>query len=501
MNILSSVIVKAIPEQIQDWQQPLSTIEIDEYVRKATLTEWFVNPVKGQPRYVDIYRLRAFGKSEWISAVTSYLQSRVKIVDYEITAKNPKKRDKPSLRLQNEIRKAEKLFDSCTPNGESFKQGVEAPLLRDVLELDSGVLVKVFTKDSYSGDPKNMGSLKPSGERLLAQFHAIDGGSLLKDIGVHYVLKGYWQYSYTRPTSAPAFFDPDEICYVSRYPRSYSCYGWSPIQNADAILNSLVNSAVWNANFFSNQGIPRGMITLLNADDKDVKRFRNYWRQKVKGRWYELPVTNRDAKWVPFAMNAKDMEWLSGQKWYQRLVCALYQVNISEIGLEDTSRRAGSATETTERLQKRSSIVPLLTLIEDSVNKSIISEISPRIMFRYVPLDPEEQRLKATADNAQIELGLKTINEIRDERGEQPVSWGNWPPSLLNNLIRSFSRLGHIPEELVGFEVEAPPSINSKEFASDVALAIAEEKNRLSPLEREKIELLKIIRKKYGATQ
>ena len=380
-----------------------------------------------------------------MAAVTSYLMNRIKEIPIEITAKNPNKREKPSLRIQYEIKKAQNLFDNCTLNGQDFKQGVETAFLRDILELDAGVIVKVFDQDSYSGDPKQKGSLKPLGERNLAKFMAIDGGSVLKDITQHNEVLGFYQYSYVKPTDKPVWFDKDELAYTVRYPRSYSPYGWSSLQNADAILNSLVNSAVWNSNFFSQQGIPRGMISLMNADDKDVKKFQAYWRQKIKGQWYEVPVLNKEAKWIPFSMNAKDMEWLNGQKWYQRMICALYQVSPGEIALDDTSRRAGAAEATSDRIQKKSSITPLLLLEENVLNKNILAEISPRIVAMYVPEDPEELRIKTENENRMVELGMKTINELREERGELPVKWGNLPPSILNNLIRSWSRLGTIP--------------------------------------------------------
>jgi len=267
---------------------------------------------------------------------------------------------------------------------------------------------------------------------------------MLKDITPQRVLKGYWQYSYTRPLARPVFFSPDEVCYISRYPRSYSPYGWSALQNADAIINSLINSAVWNSNFFSNQGIPRGMIT-LDGDDTDVKRFRSYWRNKIKGKWYTLPVVNKEAKWVPFSLTAQDMQWLSGQKWYQRLICALYQVHPSEIAVEDTSRQAGTAAESRDRLQKRASVVPILLLLEEAINADIISEFSPRIIFRYVPEDPDEVRIKSEAENKALELGMATVNELRDVKGLKRVPWGDMPLPLLQNYIRSFSRLGFIP--------------------------------------------------------
>lgn len=449
MTVLDYVVNKANTEPIPEWQPTISPIEVDEVVRKATLTEWFVNPVKGQPRYVDIYKLRAWGRSEWVASIISYLINRVKSIEYEFVAKDPKKRQNPSTRIQSEIRQAEKLFDSCTQNSESFKRAVETPLLRDILELDAGVLVKNFTVGSYMGNPEKPGTLHIRGKRNLAEFRACDGGSFLKDIKPHYVLRGYWQFSYTRPLAAPVFFDPEEIVYISRYPRSYSPYGWASTQNADAILNSLINSAVWNSNFFSNQGIPKGMIT-LDGSDIDVKRFRAYWRQKIKSHWYDIPVINREAKFVNFAMTAQDMQWLSGQKWYQRLMCALFQVHPSEIGVEDTSRQAGQAAEKRDRIQKRSSVIPLLLLLENAINPGIVAEISPRIMFKYMPEDTDEARLLAETENRQIELGLKTINQLRVARGETRVPWGDLPPSLLNNLIRSFSRMGMIPgiEEL-----------------------------------------------------
>ncbi len=423
------------------------TITKEEYeavIRKGIFTEWFINPPKGQPRMVDIFRLRQYGHSEWVNIVVSYLLNRIKIIPYEIVAKDPAKRRRPSERIQAEINRAMALFDEMTPDGKNFKAAVEGPLIRDILELDAGALNKCFTAGSYIGDPLLSGSLLPRGQRVLAQVVPLDGGSILKDITDDMRLKCYWQYSYRKPRADPTFFDIDEIVYFDRYARSYSPYGWSPIQASDAVLNSLINSAAWNANFFSNQAIPKGMIT-LEGTDADVERFRMWWKSRIEGKWHNIPIVNSEAKFVPFSINAADMEWLSGQKWYQRMVCALYQVHPSEVGVEDTSRQSGDALAGRDRLQKTASIAPLMGLVEDAINNEILSEISPRIMFRYVPEDPDSEKIQAEMENAFIELGVKTINQIRDEKGEDPVPWGNLPPDILNNLIRSCAKLGKFP--------------------------------------------------------
>lgn len=462
MNTLDAIVIKAAVSTDADtaYVNGLTRGDMEDIIRKATLTEWFVNPIRGQPRYVDIFRLRNYSKSEWVSVVVNYLLNRIRSIPFEIIPRDPKKRESPSERLLTEIEETTDFFHHCTQDGKGFKQAVEPAFIRDVLELDAGVIVKYFTKNSYIGDPTKPKSLNPRGSRTLVELAPIDGGAFCKDIDAKLRLNAYWQHFYKSPGAMPIFFDPAEVCYLMRYPRSYSPYGWSPIQSADAVLNSLINSAAWNANFFSNQAVPKGMIT-IEGDDTAIRRFRAYWQNRIEGKWHTIPIVNGAAKFVPFSITAADMEWLSGQKWYQRMVCAAYQVHPSEVGVEDTSRQAGEAASVREGLQKRSSIIPLLILIEDAINADIMPELSNRLMFHYTPSDPESEKEDAELKNTQIELGLKTINQIRVANGEKPVPWGNVPPAILANVMRSFGRLGQMPPiediEKMDFSSIKPP--------------------------------------------
>lgn len=459
MSALDDIVIKASPTNfgMVNEQEILSVAELGEIVRKASLTEWFINPVKGQPRYMDIYRVRAYARCEWVSLVVNYLINRVKVIDYELVARDPTKRDAPSGRIQAEITRVENFLEGCTSDGKSFKQIVEPALVRDVLELDSGVLVKYFTRDSYVGDPMKPNSLKPLGSRKLAELASVDGGTFLKDIDQSLILHAYWQYQYRRPLAHPVFFDPAEISYIMRYPRSYSPYGWSVLQNADAVLNSLINSAAWNANFFSNQAVPKGMIT-LDGEDEDIKRFRTWWKSRIEGKWHNIPVVpGQNVKWVPFGMTAADMEWLSGQKWYQRLICAFYQVQPAEVGMEDTSRTTGAVMNARDSIQTTASVEPILRLIENALNTEIIPEISPRVILRYAPKDTATDKAEAEIEAQQLEQGLVTINELRVKKSQLPVMWGDMPLSLVNNYIRSYSRFGIIPPiKDLGKEIAIP---------------------------------------------
>ena len=55
--------------------------------RKAVLTEWFWQPVRGQPRRVDTNELRQYSQDFWISACINTLVDEISSLDWDIVEK------------------------------------------------------------------------------------------------------------------------------------------------------------------------------------------------------------------------------------------------------------------------------------------------------------------------------------------------------------------------------------------------------------------------------
>lgn len=112
--------------------------------RKAVLTEWFWQPIRGQPRRVDTNELRKFSQTLWVYNCVQTIINEIASLEWDIVPRD----EYEYAQVEQHIREIKLWFEVPNTNKESLEFLVRA-FLKDVLELDAGVFVKVFSKDSY----------------------------------------------------------------------------------------------------------------------------------------------------------------------------------------------------------------------------------------------------------------------------------------------------------------------------------------------------------------
>ena len=311
-------------------------------------------------------------------------------------------------------------------NSESF-QSVLRSLIKDILELDAGVLVKVFTVDSYDFDhlePKSGAPLlKPFGQRKMVELYSRDGASFLKETDKFGFVRGYWQYSYQIPAH-PMYFNRDEIVYVMENPRSMSTYGFARTQAILDIVKSLQYSTLYNKKFFEEVPLPEGIISLLDTSEPEMKTLMDWWNREFKAQPHKLGIVNKDIKWQSFTIPNQELQFLETQKQYFQFVISMFGLTPTEMGLTEDVNRSTSASQV--ELTKRKGIRPMMGLIEKYINGEIIPEFGfEGIEFTFVYDDPAEKLQRLENYAKELEMGIATINEVRTELGKEPIVGGD----------------------------------------------------------------------------
>jgi HK97 family phage portal protein len=417
--------------------------------RKAVLTEWFWQPIRGQPRRVDTNELRQFSQTFWINACINTILDEVSAIDWDLMAKEGYEHEQ----VEELIRDVKNFLKNPNKNGECFGELLRA-LIKDIYELDAGVIVKVYTLDSYDFDslePKS-GSpmLKPFGERKLAELYVRDGSSFLMETDKFGYVKGYWQYSYQIPAH-PMWFNKEEVSYVMRNKRAMSAYGFSPVQAILDIVKSLHYSTLYNKRFFEENALPDGIISLMDSNQNDVQGFINQWNSEFKGMPHKLAVTTQEAKWTPLGFTNPELQFLESQSWYFKLVIAMFGLTPTELGMTEDANRSSSASQA--ELTKRKGIRPLLKIIENFINNDIIPEVCATgglvecpIEFNFIYDDPTEKMQRLQNAQLEIQMGIRTPNEVReDELGLPPLEGGDMTPSQQQSQMFQQAGIGQKP--------------------------------------------------------
>ena len=395
---------------------------------------------------VDTNELRQFSQTFWVYSCVNTICDEVTAIDWDIVPKEDIEYDQVSKKIKG----IKEWMQYPNANRESFTQVIRA-FLKDIMELDAGVIVKVFDRESYDYDhlePKSGAPmLKPKGERHMTEISARDGSSFLKEVDKFGFCKGFWQYSYQIPAH-PMWFNREEIGYLSRNLRSMSCYGFAPTQAVLDIIKSLHYSLLYNKRFFEETTIPDGVLSIPDTNETELKNFADGFVREFKAQPHKFALFNKEVKWTPFTVSNKELEFLQTQSWYYKLVISAFGLTPAELGITDDLNRSTAATQA--ELSRRKGIRPLLGIIEKFINEEIMSEFDNNdIEFQFIYDDPTEKQMRLGNWKLELDMGVKTINEVRNEMGLQPVNWGESPSR--SGILTT----GSVPVETGGSEAEA----------------------------------------------
>lgn len=112
--------------------------------RKAVLTEWFWQPIRGQPRRADTNELRRFSQTHWIYACVTTIINEIVALKWDIVPREGIEVDA----VKAKIEEVKNFLRNPNHNHEPTESILRATL-KDILEIDAGTIVKVFDISSY----------------------------------------------------------------------------------------------------------------------------------------------------------------------------------------------------------------------------------------------------------------------------------------------------------------------------------------------------------------
>ncbi len=372
------------------------------------LYNWFWTAKLGLPRKANIIELRQYAKSGWVNMIINTILKQLMITKWDIVSND----EEDETDYSKDILKAKTFLEQPNRNGQTFWE-IWGPFMRDVLELDAGVI--------YKGR---------NGKNELTELFVYDGSRFLYDVDEFGIFNGFYQYSYRQPKNVPKFFENNELIYgkIGNNTEFYP-YGWSPLQSIVQEIELLIQSTRYNKEYYKNNAVPDGIVSIPMEGD-ELERFKTGWEQQVKGKPHKLIFHNSEANFTPLSLSNKDMEWLEGQKWYFHMVFAAWGLSPQEAGFYENSNR--STGESQERISVKNAIAPYLKLISEKITWDILVDLlgHDKLKFKWFPKDEAGERIEHEQKMAKLNANVLTINEVRKMDGLDPVEWGDKPMAI-----------------------------------------------------------------------
>lgn len=240
-----------------------------------------------------------------------------------------------------------------------------------------------------------------------------------------------------------AFFPDGTLVFDYQNPRSdvrFAFYGYSPVEQAIDLVASTINTFNYNAGFFTENKLPRGMLLVDgNVSQEAVETMEDYICDMMSGptssQWHVpiIPSGVKDGsiKWVPLGGTNKEMEF---QNWLDFLtsgVVALFGCSIDELGLHSQKSQPvfdhGKGPEIEE--SKGLVLGNTLGFLQQYVNK-ILALAIPGWEIEFVGYEKTDPQKLLDLAKGEVE-SYKTLNEVRKEKGLKPLAskWADECPA------------------------------------------------------------------------
>jgi len=443
-----------------------------EGLNKAFIPQFLYKPPFGYPRFSNLPYVRYLAATPYVEMCIDTLLNGVMSVEWVIlpnpdVEENVYYDEKGDFRkdVRNEISHIKSFLENPNTNKETFEDVFVKQALRDVLEVNTGILNKVFNlkqemvevvaRDgiSFTKNPDIHGMYTNRKDILISKeitdvepvqnpFQQINQRLVTEEAA-------YFQYGWIAgPMPVP--FGKREIIWLQKMLRSNDIYGYSPVQYLAKALQMLLYHIESDLEYFNDNNIPKGIIGLDASDTDEIKAFRDQWNEmQIKKDEFgnnkkimnKVPIMNYIPKFERIEFSSSEIQMIEKQKWYSKMVWAAFGVTATELGY--TEDAAGMANQIVQsKVFRKKGVNPLLRMLEQAINKEVLPEFKysvsissgsrelalPKYVFRYSMFDIDEEKSKYELYKLQTENGLRTVNEVREEDGLDPVSWGDEPP-------------------------------------------------------------------------
>jgi HK97 family phage portal protein len=234
-------------------------------------------------------------------------------------------------------------------------------------------------------------------------------------------------YEYRNGTEQRTF-PPDEVIHF-KYPDPRNPYGpgLAPLR---ACYESALLTSHYNARrlaIFDNDATPSALLfpeEQVGEEERD--RLERQWNQKFRhGGAGKVLVAETRMRLELLERSMGDLAQLAEQKATKEDIANAFHVPLSYLTADTNLANLQAA----EQQHRALAIAPRLRRRDEKLNECLIPHYDPTGRLFVLSDDPVPAHDETALRYLELALryGLKSINEVRQERGEPPVTWGHVP--------------------------------------------------------------------------
>jgi len=217
----------------------------------------------------------------------------------------------------------------------------------------------------------------------------------------------------------------EELIYAMMTPRTYSAYGFAPLESLIITVSTALKLQAYNFATLQEGNIPEGFITLPRdiASSRDqLKEWQDAWDAMMSGD----PRFQKKLKFLPEGMkyepskNVEDMTFERFEKWLVSVTCSVFGLHPSAIGFGFDINR--STAQSMWEAGRERGLFPTALFLKEILDRMIQDDLGYKDMqFVWTNIDPTNKAEEAKVVTSLINTGLMSIDEWRLGEGLKPT--------------------------------------------------------------------------------
>lgn len=220
-------------------------------------------------------------------------------------------------------------------------------------------------------------------------------------------------------------FTTFEMLYEFMGNRSYSPYGFAPLESLILQVESAIRGALYNLNYFRENNIPEGFITLPEdiANNKSmVEEWQLWFDSLVAGDprfTHRLKILPGGSEYTA-AKKPEDMSFERFELWLLQQTCAVFDVQPQDIGITlDVNKASG---ETQSQIGKERGLIPLAMFLKEIFDDLIQIDMGLEyLQLVWLNINPKDRKEEIEIAEKEINMGALGVDEYRQEQGREPL--------------------------------------------------------------------------------
>lgn len=226
---------------------------------------------------------------------------------------------------------------------------------------------------------------------------------------------------------------PSEIIHFRNWNPWNPHRGVNPLIALREELTQDLNANRANTELLKNDAIPRGLIKtdqILRPDEAEM--IERKWEQKYGLKSYKnkVAVLGKGTEFQPVAFNPDMVKFFDLKRWNLYTILALYGIPPRVANIQEShSPLSGQDTSEQHAAFWKYTIIPLLRNFEQILESQFFGrfnlDLEGKFDLQDIPELQESEAQRSKRDIEEIQAGIKTINEVLQERGKEPKPWGD----------------------------------------------------------------------------